>query len=252
MRLTVLGASPACQNPGGACSGYLIEQDGVSIVVDCGSGVFSRLQQYVKPEAVQAVIISHMHADHVLDLIQYRYFLYFSSVSRPLRQRPALYLPPEGHDKLLGVSGLQDPSPGFFSEQFETHEYDPTLDLSIGALTIGFVAVRHIPHTYAMRISGSAELAYSADSGPCVGLTEVSRDSDLFLCECSNNEQSDYPFHLTPRQAGAVAAQAGARRLLLTHRWWVDGKETAVTEASAEYAGLVDLAHEDLQVTIGQ
>jgi ribonuclease BN (tRNA processing enzyme) len=57
MRLTVLGASPACQNPGGACSGYLLEEDGTAVVIDCGSGVFGRLQQYAKPEDVQAVII---------------------------------------------------------------------------------------------------------------------------------------------------------------------------------------------------
>jgi ribonuclease BN (tRNA processing enzyme) len=252
MRLTVLGASPACQNPGGACSGYLVEDDGTAVVIDCGSGVFGRLQQYVQPEAVQAVIISHMHADHTLDLMQYRYYLYFSRASRPPQQRPALYLPPEGHNKLLGISSMQDPSSAFFSEIFDTHEYDPTRGLTIGPLTINFVPVRHIPHTYAMRIKGSAQLAYSADSGPCPGLLEVSRNSDLFLCECANNEKSDYPFHLTPRQAGAVAQEAGARHLLLTHRWWVDGTESAVAEASEKYRGPVELAREDMQVTIGR
>jgi ribonuclease BN (tRNA processing enzyme) len=192
-----------------------------------------------------------MHADHILDLIQYRYYLYFLSTPYPAHRRPALYLPPEGHEKLLGVSRLQDPSPGFFSETFDTHEYDPNVGLNIGSLTIGFVPVRHIPHTYAMRIKGSAELAYSADSGPCEGLFEVARNSDLFLCECANNEHSEYPFHLTPRQAGAVAQEAGARQLLLTHRWWIDGKESAVTEASELYRGPVRLASEDIQVTIG-
>ena len=83
MRLTILGASPACQNPGGACSGYLLEQDGAVVLIDCGSGVFGRLQQYVRPEQVRAVIISHMHADHTLDLVQYRYYLFFSASEVP-------------------------------------------------------------------------------------------------------------------------------------------------------------------------
>jgi ribonuclease BN (tRNA processing enzyme) len=252
MRLTVLGASPACQNPGGACSGYLVEEDGTAVVIDCGSGVFGRLQQYVKPEDVQAVIISHMHADHTLDLMQYRYYLNFSSATRPPHQRPALYLPPEGHEKLLGVSRLQDTSPEFFSKVFDTHEYDPLVGLNIGALRVGFVPVRHIPHTYAMRIKGSAELAFSADSGPCEGLLEVARDSDLFLCECANTEQSQYKFHLTPRQAGSVAQEAGAHQLLLTHRWWIDGKESAVREASELFRGPIQLASEDMRVTIGR
>ncbi len=250
MRLTVLGASPACQNPGGACSGYLVEQDDTAILIDCGSGVFSRLQKYVKPQAVKAVIISHMHADHTLDLIQYRYFLYFSAGNGAKKHRPALYLPPEGHDRLLGVSRLQDPSPGFFSEIFDTREYNPAQPLDLSPLKVDFVAVRHIPHTYAMRVRGERTLAFSADTGPCEGLPRVARGSDLFLCECANTEQSDYPFHLTPRQAGDAAHEAGARSLLLTHRWWVDGKESAEAEARERYEGPVALAYEDLRVTI--
>jgi ribonuclease BN (tRNA processing enzyme) len=250
MRLTVLGASPACQNPGGACSGYLVEQDDAAILIDCGSGVFSRLQTYVQPHTVKAVIISHMHADHILDLIQYRYYLYFSAINGAHRHRPALYLPPEGHDRLLGISRLQDTSPGFFSEIFDTREYDPAQALDLGPFNVDFVPVRHIPHTYGMRIRAEADLAFSADSGPCDGLPRVARDSDLFLCECSNTEQSDYPFHLTPRQAADAAREAGTRNLLLTHRWWVDGKESAVAEARERYDGPVSLAYEDLRVTI--
>ena len=65
MRLTVLGKSPSWQDANGACSGYLLEQDGIAVLIDCGSGVFGRLQSYVEPGIVRAVIISHMHADHV-------------------------------------------------------------------------------------------------------------------------------------------------------------------------------------------
>lgn len=252
MRLTVLGASPACQNPGGACSGYLLEQDGTALLLDCGSGVFGRLQQYVAPETVQAVIISHMHADHTLDLVQYRYYLYFSSAEGRSQMRPTLYLPPGGHERLLSISRLQDQSPTFFTESFAVREYDPQQILTLGPLRVGFVPVRHIPHTYAMRVRGNGELAYSADSGPCEGLAQVAQDSDLFLCECANVEQSDYPFHLTPRQAGAAAQQARTRRLLLTHRWWIYGKDTTVAQAREEFSGPVDLAREDMQITIGR
>jgi len=250
MRLTVLGCSPACQNPGGACSGYLIEQDGTAVLLDCGSGVFGRLQQYLKPEQLQAVVVSHMHADHFLDLIQYRYYLYFANMVRPLQQRPALFLPPGGHAKLLAVSLLQDPSETFFSALFDTHEYDPSVPLHVGALTVDFVPVRHIPHTYGMRVRGDAVLAYSSDSGLCEGLGDVARSSDLFLSECANTDQSEYPFHLTPRQAGSIASSSGSKQLLLTHRWWVHGHDVALGEAAETYHGPMRMAQEGMQLEL--
>lgn len=250
MRLTVLGASPACQNPGGACSGYLVEQEGTALVLDCGSGVFSRLQGYVAPEAVRAIVISHMHADHTLDLIQYRYYLFFARQFDAALPRPALYLPPGGHARLLELSRFQDPSPDFYAETFVVHEYDPDALLSVGPLRIGFVPVVHIPHTYAMRIEGAGTLAFSADSGPCEGLARVAHGSDLFLCECANLEGSSYPLHLTPRQAGEAARAAGTRRLLLTHRWWGYGIEVAIAEAATLFEGPVDLAREDQRITV--
>lgn len=250
MRLTVLGASPACQNPGGACSGYLLEQDGTAVLIDCGAGVFPRLQQYVRPENVRAVVVSHMHADHTLDLLQYRYYLTFLRDLQPRSAPPALYLPPTGHARLLGVSAMQDDSPTFFSGTFAVHEYDPAQPLALDPFTIGFVPVVHIPHTYAMRIRGDSVFAFSADSGLCDGLAKVAQASDLFLCECANEEHSTYPYHLTPAQAGTYAREAGARHLVLTHRWSLLGDEATLAQARTEYAGPLDLAREGMQFTI--
>ena len=250
MRLTVLGASPACQNPGGACSGYLVEQAGTVILLDCGPGVFSRLQLYVRPEDVHAVVISHMHADHTLDLLQYRYYLSFLRDLGLSVRPPLLYLPPTGHQRMLGVSAMQDPSPAFFSDTFDTKEYDPEQPLDLGPMSLRFVPMVHIPHTYGMRISGDGELAYSADSGPCPGLTDVALDSDFFVCECSNEENSTYPYHLTPAQAGVFARESGTRRLLLTHRWRMLDESRTLAQAGAEYAGPLELAVEDMRFTI--
>ncbi|MGH2347426.1 MAG: MBL fold metallo-hydrolase, partial [Chloroflexota bacterium] len=234
MRLTVLGAGPACQNPGGACSGYLVEQAGTTVLLDCGPGVFPRLQQYVRPEEVRAIVISHAHADHTLDLLQYRYYLSFLRGLQSIARPPMLYLPPTGYDRLLGVSAMQDSSPAFFGDFFDTKEYDPEQPLDLGPMSLRFVPVMHIPHTYAMRVSGDGELAYSADSGPCSVLIDVALGSDLFVCECANEERSTYHFHLTPAQAGMYARDAGARRLLLTHRWGRYGKEETLAQARAE------------------
>jgi ribonuclease BN (tRNA processing enzyme) len=242
MQLTILGASPATQNPGGACSSYLVRQGETAVVLDLGSGAFANLQRHVAPDALDAVVISHLHADHTLDLIPYRYWLDFKPGGAA--RRPRLLLPPGAHEALLRISGVQDSSPTFFSGLFDVAEYDPAQPATIGPLTITFHAVQHAPHTYGLRVTGAGTLAYSADSGPSPALSALAHDADLFLCENANAEESKYAMHLTPRQAGSYAREAGARRLLLTHRWHVFGLEEAARAAADVFGGPVAVARE--------
>jgi len=159
-----------------------------------------------------------------------------------------LLLPPGGHETLLRVSASQDPTPTFFSDVFDVAEYDPARPLVIGGLTVAFYPMRHIAHTYGLRISGAVgttgTLAYSADSGPCQGLFDVARDADLFLCENANAEDNAYPLHLTPHQAATYARDAGARRLLLTHRWHAYGLDEAARAAAEVFEGPISIARE--------
>lgn len=240
MLLTILGAGAAAQNPGGACSSYLLRQAETSVVIDMGSGAFANLQRHTSPDEVAAVVISHTHADHVLDLLPYRYWLAFAKSSR----RPRLLCPPGGHQTLLAISSMQDPSPTFYQDVFEVEEYDPAQPLRLGALEIAFQAVRHAPHTYAMRVTGAGILAYSADTGPCDDVVDVARGADVFLCENANLEGDDFPMHLTPTQAATYARDAGVRRLLLTHRWHAYDPEAAVRAAAGIYSGPIAIARE--------
>jgi ribonuclease BN (tRNA processing enzyme) len=82
MRLTVLGKSPSWQDAGGACSGYLLEEDGTFILLDCGNGVFGKLREHIDYVDVDAVVISHLHADHFLDLVPYSYALTYAPRKR--------------------------------------------------------------------------------------------------------------------------------------------------------------------------
>lgn len=242
MQLTILGASSAAQNPGGACSSYLVRQGETVVVIDMGNGAFANLQRHVAPDEVDAVVISHTHADHTLDLLPYRYWLAFQG--KAPRRRPRLWLPPGGHDTVLAVSGLQDPSREFYSSYFEVAEYDPARPISVGPLEIAFQAMRHVSHTYGMRVRGDGLLAYSADTGPCDAVAEVARDADLFLCENANEEESDFPLHLKPSQAGVYGREAGARRLVLTHRWHRSGFDVAARAAATAFGGPVSVARE--------
>jgi len=272
MRLTILGASAAAQNPGGACSSYLVRHEqarddsgqnaatatamATTVVLDMGSGAFANLQRHIVPDAVDAIVLSHVHADHCLDLVPYRYALSFlAQQGQRAPRRPRLWLPPGGHERLLAIVHGQDPSPTFFQDVFEVAEYDPAQTLQVGGLHISFGAVNHAPHTYGMRVedtagpragntASGATLAYSADTGPCPALLDLARDADLFLCENANSEDSAYPLHLAPSQAGAYARDAGARRLALTHRWHGYGFDEAVQAAGRAFDGPISVARE--------
>lgn len=248
MQLTILGASAATQNPGGACSSYLFSHDSTAIVVDLGSGAFANLQRHIAPDAADAIVVSHMHADHILDLMSYRYWLAFAEASR----RPPLYLPPGGHALLLTLSALQDPSPDFFRRVFEVIEYDPTAHLAIGAFSLSFSPMKHVAHTYGMRIAaGDAICAYSADTGPCESVAPLAKGADIFLCENANGADDDFPMHLKPVQAGEYAEAAGVGSLVLTHRWHELGFEAARREAAAVYSGPISMAREGDSYAVG-
>lgn len=252
MRLTILGASPACQNPGGHCSGYLIQDGDTSLVVDCGSGVFSLLQTYIDPAQVTAVLITHMHADHTLDLIPYRYFLFFEGMRGEPTPHPPLLLPPGGEEVALKLSSIQDGSASFFRDVFAVAEYDPATSMMIGSLTVSFVRMRHIEHTYGLRVisSDGRVLAFSSDTGPCSAAVTVAERAHLFLCEAANAAHNAYPLHLTAEQAGQIAAEADVDRLVLTHRWERLGIDTAVQEARASFGGDILSAREGLTLDV--
>src|SRR5918999_1571030 len=121
MRLTLLGKSPSWQDADGACSGYLIQEDGTSMVVDCGNGVFGKLRKYCDYTAVDAVVISHIHADHWLDLIPFSYALTYAPRQQPVPvdrwpgtqspARPKLLAPPgatETFRRVVGAWGNED------------------------------------------------------------------------------------------------------------------------------------------------
>ncbi|MBI4507018.1 MAG: MBL fold metallo-hydrolase [Chloroflexi bacterium] len=252
---TVLGASPAAPSPGGACSGYVLRAEGMRILLDCGSGALANLALHGGYDGLSAIVISHMHADHILDLIPFRYLLKYGPRDRPDFEPPhiPLYLPPGGRAVLEGVvrpilalaGGFEAPE-RFFADVFAVSEYDPEAELPIGTLTLRFVAVEHYVPTWAIVVDGTRRFAYSADSGPCPALVTVARDADLFLCEATLAPSAAPPGwrgHITAQEAAEAARAGGARRLVLTHLWRTD-PEAALVEARAAFDGPIDLAQE--------
>jgi ribonuclease BN (tRNA processing enzyme) len=253
MELTILGASGACPAAGGACSSYLVQHDDTSIVLDCGPGSVPNLRRALDYHAVTAVVLSHLHSDHILDLIPYCYGLRYGPGATG--QRVPLWAPPGGIAHLTGIGQAVGGEPDFFQRAFALDEYDPAAGLTIGALSLRFTPTQHYLPTWAIRCqAGDATLVYSADSGPTAALVEAARAADLFLCEATlltRDDEEARPGHLTAAEAGATARAAGVRALLLTHLWPELGLPALLAAAQSTFAGPVALAREGARHTIG-
>lgn len=254
MKLTVIGASPACPNPGDASSGYLFEAGGKALLVDCGPGVVARLQQFRPYWQLDYIVISHFHADHVLDLIPLRYGLRLGP-QVPQGVRVPLYVPPQAQEKLDTLVRLLDPTGGGVGRTFVVVEYAPEAGLTLGPFTLSFVAVHHYVPAWGMRITADGvTVAYSADTGPCPGLERLAQGADLFICEATlpQRRKPEHYGHMTPDEVGEVAARAGVRRVLLTHIW--DGVDRAefAARASKTFGGPVEVARSGMVIEIGR
>ena len=256
MELTIVGKSPSWPDAGGACSGYLIEEDGYRLLLDCGPGVFGKLRGLIDWVAVDAVLISHMHGDHFLDLIPFSYALAYSprQQDQPVGRwpgtatpaRPSLRTPPEGRATLRSLlSAFADAD--LIERAFELGDYDPTDVLRLGPFTIRFAEVPHFVRTHAVDISGSdgSRITFSADCGPNDPLVALAHDTDLLLIEATlatTVTEGGERGHMTSAEAGEIGHRAHAGRILLTHFSDEYEPEPLLAQAAARFAGPVDLA----------
>ncbi|MHB1569166.1 MAG: MBL fold metallo-hydrolase [Solirubrobacteraceae bacterium] len=247
MRVTVLGKSPSWPDAGGACSGYLVEQDGFTLLLDCGSGVFAKLRRVRDYADVDAVLVSHMHSDHFIDLVPFSNALLYGP--RRLR-RPRLCLPPGGLATLEQASAPGGRS-GLVDSAFVATEYEPAQRCTLGPLEASFCPVPHFIPANAVSLSaggeGAPRFTFSADCAPNDELVRFAAGSELLLIEATLQEPDEYGGrgHLTARDAGDHGRRAGARQLVLTH--WSDELDAGRLRADAEaaFGGSVALAAED-------
>ena len=243
MRLTVIGASGSYPGPDSPASCYLLEaeQEGRTwrVLVDLGSGALGVLQRHIDPVTVDAVLLSHLHADHCLDLCGF----YVLRKYHPSGAQPRIPVwGPAGTDVRLAKAYDLDEDPGM-NEEFDFRPYAGVIH--IGPFTVTAVEVAHPVTAYGLRIECEGRtLAYSGDTGTCSALVATARDADFFLCEASFVESHTNPpnLHLTGAEAGRMATEAAARRLVLTHvPPWHDA-QVMLREAAETYDGPLELA----------
>ena len=244
MRLVVLGKSPAWPDPGGACSGYLIEQDGFTVLLDCGAGVFGKLTECQDYLTLGAVLISHLHADHILDLVPFSYGLHLSPRRTEPPRRPPLHAPPGAGQALARLGSCWNDSE-LISQAFDLREYDPERALDVGPLTVRFCPVPHYTQTFACELAADGRrITFGADCGPNPTLEEFARGTNLLIAEATLSEpDADVPRgHMTPFEAGEMGRRAQAQRLLVSHFSDELGVEWVREESARGYAGPIDLA----------
>jgi ribonuclease BN (tRNA processing enzyme) len=258
VRITVLGKSPSWQDVDGACSGYLVEHDDACLVLDCGNGVFSKLRRFRDYVDVDAVAISHLHADHFLDLVPYSYALTYAPRQQPVPvagwpgtdkpARPRLIAPRGAGETFRRVTGAWG-SEDLVEKAFALEEYGPGDTVDVGCIRMHFQAVPHFTETFAITVTSTNEggrFTFGADCSPTDDLVRIARETDLLLIEATlpRPERTGVRGHLTPAEAGEHARKAGARRVVLTHISDELDADWAREEASRAFGAPVEIARE--------
>jgi ribonuclease BN (tRNA processing enzyme) len=256
MKITVLGGSAACPNPGQGSSSYILTAGSMKILLDCGPDTLSELRKHVELDEIDHILISHVHADHTIDLIPYRYGL---RLIPGLRPGPIpLWLPPNGMDFLDRVAyafaaGGDGPE-GFFASNFTPQEYQPDDGLTLGEIQISFHRTNHPVACWAMRImTPDGLVVYMADTGPQDNLVEIACDADILICEGtvidfeSVRDSIDRP-HISAYEAGVIANNANVKKFILTHYFAKHGVDRYVAEATRGFERDVILATPGLTV----
>jgi ribonuclease BN (tRNA processing enzyme) len=240
VRLTIIGCSGSFPGPESPASCYLLEAEGFRMLLDLGNGALGVLQRHAGLYDVDAVCLSHLHADHCLDVCSYWVARSFS----PDGPKPKLpvYGPAGTAERIARAYGPEAGDPGDAPFTFETLS---PCTRRIGPFAVTVDHVNHPVETFGFRVEhGGRVLAYSADTGPVEALVTLARQADLLLCEASFLDAPGLPgnLHMTGRQAGEHAARAGAGHLVLTHLVPWNDKQRSFEEASSAFGGKISLA----------
>lgn len=234
LSLTVLGCSGSYPGVGSAASGYLVQGGGVSVWLDTGSGTLANLQRHVDIDRLDAVVISHAHPDHWVDVLSYHI------VVKYIRERRGIpvFSPAEVRRLVGEVNGELAP-------WLVWTDVGDGSRARVGALSFVFSRTDHPGETLAVRIDSDdgASIGYSADTGPGWSMASLGPGLGLALCEATlAPEREGTVQHLTAAQAGADARTAGAKRLVLTHLQPGVDADRSQADATAAFGGPVDLA----------
>lgn len=239
MRLTVLGCAGTFPSAEGGCSSYLVEHDGFRLLLDAGNGAIGAMQRHIGLFDLDAVLISHLHTDHCVDLVAYSYARRYHPEPPP---RLLVHGPRGTAERLCSV--FERPPPDGLHDVYDFRTTSPG-QLGIGPFDVTLTETKHPIECHAIRVgAGGRSLTYSADTGPSADVAKAAAGSDLFLCEATWLDDSPRVpnLHMTAREAGEHAARAGVGRLALIHTTAYLDQDAYAMQAAEAYDGPLERA----------
>jgi ribonuclease BN (tRNA processing enzyme) len=257
MELVVLGGSAAGGNTGAGCAGFLVRSEQTTLVLDLGPGTLLELRRQADFRQLDGIVISHLHVDHLLDLLALRYLLMYNPI-KPNKRIP-LWMPPGGREMLNRIAialELHQDEGHFFETAYAVADYDPDYKLEIGDMSIRFTPTVHYIPCWAARVSvnsTSEDLVYTADTGPTSDLVPFAKGAAVLIAESTLPGPGNLPpeerGHQTAAEAARLAADADVDVLVLSHMWEEYGFDAYLADARSVFAGIIELARPGLKVT---
>lgn len=244
MKLTIIGPWGSYPKTNGASAGYLLEHDGFQLLIDCGSGVLSKLQQYIHPTELDAVVLSHYHADHIADIGVLQHALLVAKYMGESKGNMPIY----GHKQ--DIASFQQLTYKDITTGIAYHENE---ELVIGPFKMTFSKTIHPVPCYAMKcMADDKTIVYTADTSYSDSLVTFSQHANVLLCEASFYEQmsAQASGHMTSADAGQLAQKAAVQGLILTHLPHFGDIKQLKTEAAKQFSGDIELAKEGLTIDI--
>lgn len=244
LEIVPIGTGAAYARPGEVQSCHLVRAGGRAICLDLGSGALNRLQEHVAPHALERLVVTHLHPDHLVDLLALRVYMAWG----PGRGHRLPVLGPPGLRALVDAHGASGTDAAFAFESFAPGAGERDLG---GGLVLRHREVPHLPPTNAVRLDlGGSSVCFGADCGPNDDLVDLARGVDVLLCECSFGADAvpeDVP-HLNATMAGDIARRAGVGRLVLTHCYPEHDRDAALAAARDAFGGPAEWARSGVAV----
>ena len=247
VRLLILGSNGTYPTPGRPTSGYLLRSGAARLWIDAGAGTLAALQEVEDPAQVDALLITHEHVDHCIDVFPFSYLLRYGPRPRTGRR----LIVPTGAGGLLET--LAGPGRGAgFDGAFDVQVASPGDTLEVGEIHVKVAAADHPVPTLMVRCeAGGRAIVYTSDTGPLTDLVGFASGADLLLSEATyQGDEKSFAQHLTASEAGGVARRAGVGRLMLTHVLPHLDPRVSVDEAGAVFGRPVDLAVPGVEVKV--